>query len=240
TTGGEMNEVMLKDVGVGRNSAFVNDVDLQVAAETGNEKYALSVPFGPEFVINVGTIHDDDGATLNGDGMRSLNIAMKGTGELNEAGHVVVVIQKDMSLNATFVFFKLRPGEQRKTQRNRGRIQGQQFVFEAKRFGAWSEHGLAAKALECFPKQLLKQRRRPVQIGISQARFVGSFGNSQVNQLTQTTRQSVADQAQGIRISQVTKQHGDKLCPAGKSTRMPFGFGLLHQCGEFGSGEMFQ
>ena len=63
---------------------------------------------------------------------------------------------------------------------------------------------------------------------------------SQMLQLAQTTGQAVADQSQGISLSQLTKQHRNKLRPACKSSRMSFGFGCFHQSAKFGAGEVMK
>jgi hypothetical protein len=59
-------------------------------------------------------------------------------------------------------------------------------------------------------------------------------------QLAQTTGQAVADQSQGISLSQLTKQHRNKLRPACKSSRMSFRFGCFHQSAKFGAGEVMK
>jgi len=59
-------------------------------------------------------------------------------------------------------------------------------------------------------------------------------------QLTEATTQTVADESQRIRMRQMTKQHCDELCPAGKASRMSFRFGLFHQSAKFCAWEMMK
>jgi len=61
-----------------------------------------------------------------------------------------------------------------------------------------------------------------------------------MHQTAQTTRQAVADLAQGIRTSQLAKEHGDELRPAGKSLGGVFAAVFLHQGSELGPGKMLE
>ena len=80
-----------------------------------------------------------------------------GGGEQNEAGHVIVVIEQDMGFDAAFDFLETGPGKQTQAQRNRGGVQGQQFVFEPKRRRPGAEQLLLSKPMERGPEQLFKQ-----------------------------------------------------------------------------------
>jgi hypothetical protein len=61
-----------------------------------------------------------------------------------------------------------------------------------------------------------------------------------MHQAAQTTRQAVADLAQGIRASKLAKEHGYELRPAGKTLAGAFGTVLFHQCGELGTRKMLE
>jgi hypothetical protein len=117
-----------------------------------DKKHPLGRPFRPELIVNVGAIHDNDRPALDGYQMGRLDIAMECTSEVNEPRHVVVVIQQHVSLDATFDFLKLCPWKQRQTQRNGGRIQGEQLVFKTKRLRTRSQHGLATKPFQRCPE----------------------------------------------------------------------------------------
>jgi hypothetical protein len=99
---------------------------------------------------------------------------------------------------------------------------------------------LIAKSLQCLPKQLLEQGRRPMLIGVGQTGFAGRFRYSQMFQFTQATLQAVANEPQRIGVRQVAKQHRNKLSPTGESSRMPFRFGFFHQSAKFCAGKMLK
>src|ERR671923_1292309 len=172
--------------------------------------------------------------------MRGFNIAVSGTGEVDKPRHIVVVVQKHVRLHTAFDFLELRPWKQRQTQRNGCGIQQEQLVLKTKRFLTWSQHRLAAKSFQCFPKQLLEQCRRPMLIRIAQIRFTRRLGNSKMFQFAQATTQPVTDEPQRVRVGQMTKQHCNKLRPERESSRMPFSFGRLHQSAKLCAGKMMK
>src|SRR5262245_62314181 len=108
---------------------------------------------------------------------------MKGASHMNETRHVVVMVQDQVDFDAAFHLFELRPWKQRKAQRNGGRVQRQQLVFETKRFCARTKHRLVTKSIECFPEQLFEQTGWPMLIGVAQAGFIRCLRYSQVRQL---------------------------------------------------------
>jgi hypothetical protein len=61
-----------------------------------------------------------------------------------------------------------------------------------------------------------------------------------MHQAAQTTGQTVADLAQGIRASELAKEHGYELRPAGKTLGGAFGAVLFHQHGELGTRKMLE
>jgi hypothetical protein len=61
-----------------------------------------------------------------------------------------------------------------------------------------------------------------------------------MDQTPQTTSETVADLAQGIGASQLTKQHGDELRPAGKALGVTLRGVLLDECRKLGSGKVLE
>ena len=116
-----------------------------------------------------------------------------------------IVIEQDVSLDAAFGAAELRPRQQVEAQRDGGRIQRQQLILEAKFRFARTQPLLLAETRQGCPEQILKQGRRPVLVGIRQGGSAGRFGDAEMHQTAQTTRQAVADLAQGIRTSQLQK-----------------------------------
>jgi hypothetical protein len=61
-----------------------------------------------------------------------------------------------------------------------------------------------------------------------------------MHQPAQTTGHAIADLAQGIGASELAKEHGYELRPAGKSLGGAFGAVFLNQSGELGAGKMLE
>jgi hypothetical protein len=61
-----------------------------------------------------------------------------------------------------------------------------------------------------------------------------------MHQSAQTTGQAAADVAQGIGATQLAKEHGDELRPAGKALGASFGIVLLNQRSELSPGKMLE
>ena len=77
-------------------------------------------------------------------------------------------------------------------------------------------------------------------IGVGQGGFRRSSLHTQMDKLSQTTTQSIADLTQGIGARQLTEQHRHKLGPTGESFGVTFGLMLRNQSGKLCSREMFQ
>jgi hypothetical protein len=106
-------------------------------------------------------------------------------------------------------------------------VQSHQFVLEAELLPP----ALAAHQFLAFEQRLLEHRLvqlpRPVLIGIGQRGPLRRHRHSQVLQLPLAAGQTAADLAQGMRASQLAKQHGQELAPTGEPPRVPLGFVFL-------------
>ena len=99
---------------------------------------------------------------------------------------------------------------------------------------------LLAEPRQRGPEQFLEQSRRTMLVGVGQSGSAGRFSDAEMDQAAQTTRQPIADLAQGIGASELAKEHGDELRPAGKSLGSAFGAVLLDKSGEFGTRKMLE
>ena len=99
---------------------------------------------------------------------------------------------------------------------------------------------LVAEPCRSGPEEFLKQRGGAVLIGIGQGGAARRFGDPEMEQSSQTARQTVADLAQGVGASQLTEQHGDKLRPASKALRVTLGGVLFHQRGKLRPREVLE
>src|SRR5262245_48363767 len=77
-------------------------------------------------------------------------------------------------------------------------------------------------------------------IGVGQGGFRRSSRHTQMDKLSQTTTQSIADLTHSIGVRQLTEQHRHKLRPTGESFGIAFGLMLRNQSGKLCSREMFQ
>jgi hypothetical protein len=105
------------------------------------------------------------------------------------------VIEQDMRFDAALGATELGPREQGETQRNGCRIQRQQLVVEAEPVLAGTQALLLAETRQRGPEQILEQSRRAVLVGVRQSGSAGRFGDAEMHQAAQTTRQAVADLA---------------------------------------------
>ena len=99
---------------------------------------------------------------------------------------------------------------------------------------------LLAKARQRGPEQFFEQGGGAVLVGIRQGGSAGRFGDAEMHQTAQTTGQAVADVAQGIGATQLAKEHGDELRPAGKALGGALGLMFVNQSGEFGTRKMLE
>jgi hypothetical protein len=68
----------------------------------------------------------------------------------------------------------------------------------------------------------------------------GRFGNAEVHQAAETAGKTAADLAEGIGASELAKEHGYELRPAGKSLGGVLSAVFLNQSGELGTGKMLE
>jgi hypothetical protein len=190
--------------------------------------------------IHIGTVGDDNRFAGNRNPTSDPNISGFGIRQHDKAGHVIVMVEQNMRLDAPFALLKAGPGEQVQTQRNCCGVERQQFVFESKTLRARPQQLLLAKPVQCRPEQILEQRGGTMLIRIRQRRTMRRSRNTQMHQLSQTATQPITNFTQRIGAGHLAEQHRHELSP----TRKPFGPAFCtmfaDQICEFGPGEMFE
>src|ERR1039457_786924 len=81
-------------------------------------------------VVVIPAIHRHDRAGIESEGVGHLYITALGFGDQHVARQVIVVVQKNVSLDAALGPAKLGPRKQLQAQRNGGRVEGEQLVLE--------------------------------------------------------------------------------------------------------------
>jgi len=146
---GELNQLVGQNTAVLRNGCFFQDLLCGVVLEPGDE---VNLPFRPpakQPIVVVTAIHGHEGAGMEGKRkrFRQLHIATARFGDQDVAGHVIVVIEQNMSLHAPFRSAELRPGEELQAKADGRGVEREQFVFEPE--------------LAFAPPQSLLSRKRP-------------------------------------------------------------------------------
>jgi hypothetical protein len=134
------------------------------------------------------------------------------------------VIQKKMKLDGSFGPSEFGPIKDFQAQIDGGRIHGDQFVFKPKRF---LPDDLNAASFKEPKEELLIELPGAVLIGIGQGGMAWS-GDAQMFQLPLAASKASANLTERMGTTQLAKQHGYKLAPAGKPFGITFGMGLFH------------
>jgi hypothetical protein len=141
------------------------------------------------------------------------------------------VIQKKMKLDGSFGPPELGPIKDSQAQIDGGRIHADQFVFKAERP---LPDNLDTASFKELKENLLIELPWTVLIGIGQGGMTRS-SNAQMFQLPLTAPKASANLTKRMGATQLAKQHGHKLTPAGKSFGVTFGMGLFHHVLELDS-----
>ena len=131
------------DVASKRKTPLLDDLVDGVFFHAGHEEDTLFRPLGEEAVVIVSPIHGHDG--VRGQTQSSLDVVFLGRREADEGGHVVVVVQEDVRLDASLCLTEFRPREKRRTQRDGRGVEGEQLVLEAELLLASSKRSLLSE-----------------------------------------------------------------------------------------------
>src|SRR3954452_1177263 len=225
----ELNQLIGPDIPVRRHGSLVQNFISRVVFQPGDEENLPLRPSGEQGVVVVAAIHCHNRARVEGKGIGQFHVAAPGFGNQHVAGHVVVMIEQYVSLDASLRPAELRPRKEFQTKADSGRIQRQQFVSEAKLSFPHPQSVLAAEARQRRVKQLLVQRRRTVLVSVGQGGLVRRQPYSEVHQLARAAGESIANITQRVRVCELTQQHGDQLRPATEALGRSFGIVLLYK-----------
>src|SRR5215470_13398544 len=93
----EADDLIFNNIAVLRDGSIFIQCPVQIVTHTGDKKDARFGPFGEQFVIDVGQIHDDDGTWNQGQEMSDFHVGLFGSGDQNIARQVIVMVQQDVS-----------------------------------------------------------------------------------------------------------------------------------------------
>ena len=198
--------------------------------QAGDEEDPLTrQPFEPG-VVHVAPVEDQDRPRLKVHAPRHLDLVRLAGGDDHKLWQVALMIEQQMELHRPLGALVARPVEQRSTEVDHRGVQGQQAVTKTETPGR--VHPARTALIKLF-ENALEQLPGPVPVGIGQGGARRSVAQAQMAQFALAGRQSPADFAQGVRLPQLAKQHGDELPPASEATPVPLGPVLLHELLEF-------
>ena len=103
---------------------------------------------------------------------------------------------------------------------------------------ARAEMALGAASVRHRPEQVLEDRGGAMPVGVGQVGRARTPGDPEMHQFSHAAGEAGADLTERVGMSQLTKQHGSELRPAGE----PFGVALalmpVHQPGELVGGSI--
>src|SRR5215831_14126211 len=134
------------------------------------------------------------------------------------------MIQRQMQLDGSFLPRPCGPRKHLRTQCHNAGIDAEQPVLESE-FRFVSQFRTAP--FRCLIKNVPEEFPRTVAIGISQGRTL-RYLYAKLLQSPFTTAEPASDLPQRLCIGQLAKQHGHKMVPASKTSRMPLDLCRLH------------
>jgi hypothetical protein len=191
----------------------------------------LEGPFPKQGIIIIAPVIDYDGPRIEMKLMSHLDVRDISLGDDGKRREITIVIQKEVELDGSFGPTKLGPIKHFQAQIDGGRIHTDQFVFKPEPF---LPNDLDMAPFKESKEYLLIKFPGTMFIGISQGGMTGS-SDAQVFELAFATPKTPGNLPEGIGAAQLTKQHGDKLTPAGKSFGMTFSMGFFHHVLELDS-----
>ena len=138
-------------------------------------------------------------------------------GDPDERRHVVVVVEKHVNLYSALRPSVVRPRKQRQAERDGGRIEREQLVFEPELRLPRSQMRHRPEACEEFVEEILEKSRRTMFVGICKSRELRRRLDSQVDELSVAAGQTVDDLPEGIRSCKMAEEHRYELCPGSEA-----------------------
>ena len=187
-----------------RHLALVNDGVDGVVLHARDEVDAGVGPTSDLPVVVVGAVHGHDGPGIEAQEAQDLGVVHPGLADQHVGGQVIVVVQQDVGLDATFGAAERGPGKQTEAQTDGGRIEREQFVLETEPVCARAELALGTESARHRPEQVLEERSGPMHVGVGQVGRARSPGDAQMHQLPHAAGEAVADLTERVGMSQLT------------------------------------
>ena len=164
------------------------------------------------FEVEIGAIHDIEGARLRNELVEGVDVVDFSLGNLDKSRYRAAQIQKCMELDGGFVFSKPCPREKRKTQIDRGRVEGVDGLiqFDAERVAGIQRPG-------CVNQRLGKVvPNAPVAdfVGMSQIVAGNSSADSHMIKFVAHGPKTGFDIAQAFPVTQLGEGQHQKLIEA--------------------------
>src|SRR5271157_423170 len=224
---GKADDLVAHHVAVFRNLQLFLHVVNRLLLHPRHEVHFLLRQFPKPYVIDVAAVNRQDRARREPQRARHLALAGLAFRHHGEPRQVAIVVQQQVQFDRALGPPELCPIEHAHRQVDDAPVQAHQLVLEAELLTP----ALAAHQFLAFKQRLLEHRLvqlpGPVLIGVGQGGLLGRHRHSQMLQLPFATRQTAANLAQGMRASQLAKQHGHELAPTGEAPRVPLSFVLL-------------
>lgn len=200
---------------------LLDDLVQGVGLEARDEDGLLVGPPAEKIVVVVASVNGNDGTGRQVKMLVRLDVVQSAFRDGDEAGHVVVVIEQDVELDAPLLAPVVGPREQGGAQRDRAGVEREQLVLEP-------ELGLSVtdapspptEVLHALPEEVLEQLGGPVVIGVRECGFVRLPVDPQMLELSVAARKSIAYLAQGVGMLQMAELHRHELSPARESLGM--------------------
>jgi len=220
-------------------SALLDDAILDVVLQPRHEEDLLPGQLQPPVHIRVATIEHQHRAWLKPLSAGHLDLRGLARSHYRKLRQVAVMVQHQVQLHRPLAAAVQRPVEDAQTQRDHGRVQTEQLVFEAELPLATLCRLRPAALIETL-EHGLEQRPWTVLVGVGQRGALRRGIDAQVAELPFAGRQSAGDLAQCLRMPQLAKQHRNELGPAAKATCVALSLMLSYSGLKLQAGELLQ
>jgi len=228
----ELDLLVHEDVSVVGHRTARHDAIPRGGLQAGHEIHAGRGQLGKPRHLEVPTVKHQDRAGRKPLLLRHGRLSPFPLRDHQDRGQVAVVVQGEMQFHGALGPTKGGPRKHFGAELDQRGVETQQLVLEPKLLRA--RRGLSLTPGEQLVKDGLIQLPRPMRVGIRE-RGPAWRGDAQMGQPTFTARQASGDFPQRVGSAQLAEQHRDELPPAGETTGVAFGVGLLHRALKFQS-----
>ena len=178
---GQTNLLIRPDISPPRHGIVPGHFEVGIFFKTGDKKDAFPGPLSEQSVIHISSVHHDDGAIIEGQAARHMNVMTVGLDDQDIGRHVVIMVQKDIGFNAALGQPEFGPGKKRQTKADGGGVRAEKLVSKTKLMFTCAEDTLTSKTLHRQPEYRFKQFGRPMPVGIERGGFIRSLLDPEVN-----------------------------------------------------------